>query len=533
MRSVLPVIAYFVSVTSSYAAPMARYGVDAVELGTLAQRAPATAQRIERGEALLRAATTVADFEKAAALFREAAREAPHSALVWRRSCQALTLLGRHDEAVRACAKALYEHNTSGLALRATVGALMSGPESPTGTETGYAIVHASRARQVLSNDPAGYAGQCDIAEKLGDIEMLKACIFELQRVAPGHYETERAIAFEASIRPGWRTVAGWVALGLLASATLLHALIRRRAAAIVGAGAIIAASMGFSKSVRADEPATARAAEGRPVLAGHLSKYAVNDDNPEASLPTEEQRDADPVEFGYFIMDLGDHAEWAIKKGDNKKAARYYLALGKLVPDTAVGFVKACEQLELAGEMDAATEACASALSLKGVTLADYSHYARLALRKKSLTPADIGNLDSVVKHLEEDPSTRAVGLDIQCTLGSHESDLVRLRHCVPLLVALAPDSPKTLFYEWALAVKTGDFASAERLLSRARAKSPKNEQLAQMESATFDAMPAWRKGLRAFRDWRVGALVSVVLAMGLAALLMRRRTVSTRANA
>jgi hypothetical protein len=48
-------------------------------------------------------------------------------------------------------------------------------------------------------------------------------------------------------------------------------------------------------------------------------------------------------------------------------------------------------------------------------------------------------------------------------------------------------------------------------------------------MERATFDAMPPWRKGLRAFRDWRFGAAVSLTLFLALSALLLRRRTVST----
>jgi len=528
--AILPVLLVVAAVgraSDGRAEPLQRYGVDAGEFASIERLDPDAASKVERGETLLRTAKTPSEIEQAIVLLHGAAKEFPRSEFIKRRECQALTLLGRHAEAVKACGQALFERHTSGLGLRATVGALMSGPNPPTSTEVGYAMVHAIRAQQVMSNEPTGYAARCDIAEKLGDIDMLKGCIKELNRVAPKHQETERAEAFLASTRPGPRTASGWLALALLGIGTALHAVLRRRRPAIAVVGVLLFAGA-LPKTTLAAAPA-GLAADQRPAIAGQLSKHSVDDDNPDQSVPTPEQRDADPVEYGYFIMDLGDHAEWAIKKGDHKKAARLYRALVKAVPDMSIGYVKACEQYELANDVPSAIQFCAGALSAKGVTLADYSHYARLTLAKKALTPADISTLDSVVGHLEEDPKTTSVALDIQCTLGAHEGDLKRLEDCAPKLSAIAPDNPKSLFYQWALAIQKKDYATAERFLARAKAKSPAGAQVAQMERATFDAMPPWRKGLRAFRDWRFGAAVSITLFLALSALLLRRRTVST----
>ena len=167
----------------------------------------------------------------------------------------------------------------------------------------------------------------------------------------------------------------------------------------------------------------------------------------------------------------------------------------------------------------------CAGALTVHNVTLKDYSHYARLALLEKKLTPVDLQNLDAVVAHLKGTDATRAAGLDIECAIGAHEGDSKRLHNCVPDLLTTAPNSYKTLYYSWALAMATHDFAGAERLVERLKKAAASPNEVKLIEKATVEAMPAWRKGLRAFRDWRVGALSSVVVFSGLALLLFARR--------
>lgn len=527
---------------SARAEPIVRYGVDAQEVASIAATHPKAAAKLAEGEALLET-PQAPNIEKAAELFREAAEDERASGLLYRRQCQALTALGRHQEAVAACEKSLSVDYRSVYGMRAMVGALMSGSSPPTSKEVAEALIHAHRAYQIAPDEPAGFAGRCDIAEKIGDIEMLNACIVDLERVAPEHYETVRAKAIAHSLRPGWGLLAGWIGFALLGLGTLAHAILKRpwRRAASATVAFVTAVLFFHAHPARAAEAGSAaepaphtdspaEPAEPEVPVAGHLSKFKIDDKDPSSSVPTIEQRDHDPLEYGYFIMDLGDHAEWALAKGDHLAAAGFYRALAKAVPDAAVGFVKACEQYELAGDKDKAQEFCAAALTLKGVTVADYSHYARLALRRKNLRPTDIANLDGVIKHLEADPASRSVGLDIECTLGAREGDQARLEHCVPQLTGIDSKNPKTLFYQWALAIKKKDFGAAERILARTKewAGAPPG-QVQQMEQVTLEAMPAWRKSLRSFRDWRVGASFALVVVAGLGLALLKKRPVPT----
>ncbi len=506
------------------AEPAHRYKSDEDEVVWMRSARPGAAAELDQGEALLRQATSAADVERAADLFGRSAKEAPESALAARRECQALTALGKHDAAVTACNRALLRGGKV-LDLRAAVGALMSGPGAPTVNETGRALFYARRAIEILPNEPWGYAAQCDVAEKLGDTEMLESCTAALSRVAPGHYETERAEAVMAGVRPGRSLAAAFGLAALGAVATLGHRLrrgARRAAAARAAAGAAV---VGLCVSLVSTSAHATEAAPGaaRPAIAGHLSKYPVDLENPEASVPSPADRDKDPLEYGYFLMDVGDAADKAAARGDHLEAAKLYRALVKAVPDAAVGYRKTCEQYEAASDLTHAKAFCAAALTQKDAVLADYSHYARVVFAEAAgPSPEDVTNIDSVVRHLEKDPSSKTVAWDIECNLGVRLADTKRLHHCTAPWAAMVPDDPKVIFYQWVLALHEKDYAAAERLLRRARNTSAPPAQLKHMERATFEAMPLWRRG---FRDWRVGAFASLVLFGVLSLLLLRSR--------
>jgi tetratricopeptide (TPR) repeat protein len=356
------------------------------------------------------------------------------------------------------------------------------------------------------------------------------------------------------SVRPGWGVLLGWLSLALIGVGTGLHALRRRALAASGALGASMLALLCTASPARAAEqqPGAAPAVSARPGeapvknaeelskqmrgVAGSLSKYSINHDDPSSSVPTPEQRDKDPLEYGYFLMDLGDQAEWAIKRGDHLAAAKYFRAYAKAVPDVPVAFVRACNEYEAAGDLESAANFCAAALTLPGVKGEDFAHYARIAMARPNLTDADIANLDLVVMHLKDDGKTRSMALDIQCTLGARLADRGRLEQCVPQFSALAPDSPKTMLFQWALALKKGDFAGAEKALSRMKVtakelnasdKSFSAGELKHMEKVTYDAMPLWRK---AVHDWRifVPMLTVVIGGVGIATLGKRRRAIA-----
>jgi tetratricopeptide (TPR) repeat protein len=532
---VLTIVALAPSVRAE---PLARYGDDAREVEWLEHTYPGVTAKLVEGEDALRGASTPSDFEKALALFKEADKLGPGSVILPRRQCQALTQLGRRMDAIDACTKALEIHQRSAATLRAAVAARLAGSGPPGVQNLGYALQYEERAEKIIDGRTLRIAGRCDIAAKLGDVEMLNRCIQELEKLDPNDYETARANALAATVRPGFGMLSVWIGLLALIVGTVCHAILRRRrpvaAAAAVAALFFVALRTQPCAAEEANKATSAAQSsdEEKPGAihggAGHMSKYPIDEKNPESSVPTPAQRDSDPIQYGYFIMDLGDQAEWAMKKGDHLKAGHMFAALAKADPDEANGFVKACHQFELADDLQNALKMCGDALTAEHSVLGDYSHYARLALQQKKLSPTDLQNLDAMVAHLKTTEETRLVGLDIECAVGAHEADAKRLQRCVPDLVAKAPDNYKTLYYSWALAMATHDYSGAERAVDHMKKSSApaSADDVKLIEKATLDAMPAWRKGLHAFRDWRVGALSSIVLFSGLALMIMRRRT-------
>ena len=99
--------------------------------------------------------------------------------------------------------------------------------------------------------------------------------------------------------------------------------------------------------------------------------------------IPSEAERNADPLEFGYWIQDVAAKAARASKNGDHLTAARLYGALGKAVPDRAVNFVKMCEEYEALGDLAKAADACGDALLRDGARVSDYSRFVHLMLTK------------------------------------------------------------------------------------------------------------------------------------------------------
>lgn len=546
--AVLAALACIVSAVSVRADQPRRYRLDEDDLSWMKSAHPEAAHRFLQGEALLTDAKSPEDVEKAAALFKAASLEAPEGWLAPRRQCQALTALGRHTEAVAACEDSLKKTGTA-VGFRASVGALMSGPGKPTAEEMGKAVLFARRATELAPNEPWGYAAQCDIAVKIGDVEMFDQCAERLEAVAPNHYETDRVRTIAASIRPGIGVLAGWGLIVLAALGTLVHAVRRSLrgglAARRAGSVALVVAlsAMSMARGAHADEEEQAPAAQpqeqvpGAPSYRKGLSKYAIDDKDPESSVPTPKQRDEDPLNYGYFLMDLGYKAVEATKRGDHSAAARFYQAAIKADPDTAIPFVKVCEQYEALGNLRKAAEDCGAALSKPGARLEDYTHYARILFDMEGgLEQKDIADLDAVAAHLKGGPDVgHATGYDIECQLGARLDDVVRLSECAPALAKLAPNNPKATFFQWVLAMKKKDYAAALGFVKQAKGRAQEPQQQAdalQMEKATMEAMPLWKKGF-GFSDWRVGATMAGLLALGLTVLVMRKNPVSKTRSA
>ncbi len=461
-----------------------RQSADVNDLLAVERQRPAALVALKEAEKLLAAGKA-----KEAAEKLDAARaEAPKSTVIARRYCQALMQLGQRSSAINACEAAL-DRGRSPMSARATVAALMMGP--PTPDELAQALKLTERSKVDLTTQPFGYAAECDIARRLGDRAMYKTCLEELQSMAPGHYETVRATELGGfAATPRWVPLA-WVGLLLAALGTLIHAAlrsVRARRAAVAPLACL--ALLGYSAPAHAqDSLASVEEAPAERSLekAGGLSKWKINDADPVKSLPSAEQRDQDPLNYGYFLMDLADKAKVASDGGNHSQASKYWEATVLAVPGVALGYRRTCDEAHQAKELVRAFNYCRAALGREGVKLADYEHYfALLQESPQQLQPEQLQDLLEMSKHVRTQEGGEKLADAIDCEYGIRASDMAKLDACSKKLAVVAPNDPKTITYQWALALGEDRFDDARALIERARKTTMKPEGVRAMEAAT-----------------------------------------------
>lgn len=482
---------------------------------------PQATELLEQGEALAAAG----DFAQADALFLQAEREYPIGSLLLRRDCEAKTALGQRNDAIQACSRAI-EWARTDPNVRALVRALVDGPTPPTTAELMTALLVTAGAHDRSPGGLTAVAASCDIAERIGDGAMLQRCAEELERIAPNDPATRRAASLLAARCPPWRFWSGWLAIAVAIAATLgdaLRRLARRRPTRSgVAVAAMLAVALCARSGIAADEESIPKH--------GWLSKWSVNDDDPADHIPSEKDRNAEPLQFGYWLQDLTWKAQHASRKGDHAAAARYYGALADAVPDRAIGFTLACQEYETLGDLDHAINACGQALVRDGVLVKDYAHFVHLVIAKPgSLGRKETDKLTEVLTHMREDPTSRDFVDDLECEVGVRTSNVAQLRECTAGLAALAPENSRVLSYEWNLAIQEGHFALAKGLIERASAAGMPPEDTARMQEVTATS-EKWH--------WVRVALVGLALALllgsaGIAAITVRRRRAAPASGA
>src|SRR5262249_28066204 len=142
------------------------------------------------------------------------------------------------------------------------------------------------------------------------------------------------------------RVWGGLIVLALASIATLVHRLLRSRTFQRRGLGAGIASIL---VGLACLAPHSAVAAEPAPKMrgAGPESRFHVNDEPPEQSVPSVDERNAHPMDFAYFLMELIEHADKATASGQTERAVHYYRALIAAEPDRSIGYSKLCSALE------------------------------------------------------------------------------------------------------------------------------------------------------------------------------------------
>ncbi len=512
-----------------------RDGPDLAVVARLKESAPRGGELLEKGEALAAAGS----FEQALEMFRAGKLELPNdgsvAGLFMRRECEVLTSLDRRAEATKVCWEAL-QQSRSMSTIGAAVRTLVTGPTPPTLNDLKQAIDLVALERRHAPDQPVLLAAMCDLAESTGDGVMLQNCAHKLEEIDPNYGPTVRARREMETTCPPWLFRSGWTAI---ASGALLTAgdglrrwlkKLRARRGLTVVAAAILAAGIATAPKVaRADLP---------PAPPGSmLSIWPVDDKNPESSIPSEEQRNAHPLEAGYWLQDLIYKAKLASKHGDHEAAIRYYEALHKTVPDKAVSLLQICQEYEAMGDLDQAANECGLALTLDGVTINDYVHYVRLVLRQPgALTDKELMALGNVIDHLKQDTgddsqAAHDAATQLGCELAARLDDVPRLKECTTALAATAPNDARTLSYEWALAAAQKNFGRAEELLVQAKAAGVPEDKLKTMQAAT-DLGARKDRRTKQLVAGGVGAVLGGVL-LALVARLRKRRSAAPAAPA
>ncbi len=261
----------------------------------------------------------------------------------------------------------------------------------------------------------------------------------------------------------------------------------------------------------------------GTPDLVpGQLSTlFKINDADPESPVPTRQQRIGNPVEFGYYLQDLLARAEAATKKNDHQRAIKYYRALASALPEHAQGWSLLCGAYERAHDRERALRACKYALDREGAELKDYHRYVDLLVAKPDdLDGEERGELDAVLAHLDKQPDLAIPTAHLRCQAATKTKDSGALQACTAVLAKAAPDDPKTVVFQWTLAVMRGDGAAAARLISRAQALGVASDSIARMSSIAPSRWSSWPAR---------AALLAAVALFAVAVAFYSRRRLST----
>jgi tetratricopeptide (TPR) repeat protein len=475
---------------------------DFAELGAVS---PQGAEILKQAELARRAGHV----DEAIALYRRAAPELPARDVPRRLECLLQAERERHAEAVEACEAGTNARNTAA-GRRAFVAALMAGKTPPTPTELARALSIADHLWNTSSGSPYGPAAMADIALQVGDESMLSLYLEQLRKTWPEHPETQRLERLLSARRPSPAFYLAWVLLGGLLLLSAAHALrrlsLRARARALGAAAALLLLAQSQT-------------------AAAQLSEWPIDEANPEASVPTLERMNANPLQAGYHLMDLSEKAESAQKAGRHASAVKYYRAIAKMVPDRSVAFGKLCEAYEALGEHSNAIQACSAATTKPGVRVEDYQRFSRLILQEPDgLTPREVDDLGAMAQHLRGQGDAAAIiGEKLVCELGFRLDDPKRLSECTAALARLAPNDPQTISYQWTLALLKGDTKRAQELIGRARELGVEPAVLTKMETVTRASAPFWRRPAAVLP---LGLLTTVAIGGLCLALIRRRRT-------
>ncbi len=395
-----------------------------------------------------------------------------HNLPVMRERCRA-ELAGADPAAARASCQRAYLLGGTAEDIEILVSALVTGKKPPTMDDLAYAFLLTEAAVRIAPKEPWGYVARAQIAQRIGDPDLLEAALAHVRAIAP-----ERAAALDAPVRHRRAMVwAGRLLFGVFLLGTALHAARQSRKTArrsVLPAVTIALLVLLISGVARAED-------------ASPMAPIPIDDQNPALSIPGPDEQMKNPLKFGYLLQEMLARGQAAAQKGDHLAAARYYTAITKGVPTRSYGYARLCDELLALNRKDSALMACREALYKEGVTAGDYLRYVDLMVNRPDPLSADQRKeLDAIVQHLRSVPDGAVIAEQARCQIALAARDRAGVLGCAASLQKLAPDDPKTLPFVWAAAIEGGHLLAARRLVARARAAGTAGPALAKMAHAT-----------------------------------------------
>jgi hypothetical protein len=285
---------------------------------------------------------------------------------------------------------------------------------------------------------------------------------------------------------------------------------------------------LGLCSTARAQtnkEPATGQPATKESVPQGPEAiptDFDINDADPESSVPSPAEAMKNPLHMGYLMMAFSDRAEAALKANNPAKAAKYYQAMSKAVPDRAVR---------------RAVENCRAALGKGGVLGADHLAFVRAMIKRPgTFSIAEINDVDAVIERLSgelgmaADARGRRALAELKCQFSLRLAQAARLAACTEELQRLKADQATVLPYAWSLAIAQENLQEAESVLGEAKRAGLPAASIAFMEKGIERAKDARMTKLAdQVKRWWPGA---VAIALALAALTVLRSRRRSRLN-
>jgi hypothetical protein len=119
--------------------------------------------------------------------------------------------------------------------------------------------------------------------------------------------------------------------------------------------------------------------------------------------VPSAEERNSDPLEFGYFLQDLMLRAQTAYQAENWPATVKYFEAMAIAVPDIARPHSTLCVAHAKLGNFDVARAFCWKATTLQGAKVIDHLRFVDLTLRRQKLDETNVVEIEESLKHLRE----------------------------------------------------------------------------------------------------------------------------------